>query len=215
MRAPNPFLSSWGVFSQPLFRSSISHAVPIAPRLSLDSVAAALDRGDFESGSNSKSGRLTSDALFPLHRSLRRRGGGLRARRSLDSAAAALDRGDFESGSDSKSGRLTSDALFPLHRSLRRRGGGLRAGFFGGCSFSFMGCSVIFLALHFFTAFCCTGRAGCNTNRVCRADKAGGIRDSISGPPVVLILPRTRAKINRRCVERDLRLQCGRISATL
>ena len=79
MRAPNPFLSSWGVFSQPLFRSSISHAVPIAPRLSLDSVAAALDRGDFESGSDSRSGRLTSDALFPLHRSLRRRGGGLRA----------------------------------------------------------------------------------------------------------------------------------------
>ena len=66
-------------FHSPLFRSSISHAVPIAPRLSLDSVAAALDRGDFESGSDSKSGRLTSDALFPLHRSLRRRGGGLRA----------------------------------------------------------------------------------------------------------------------------------------
>ena len=66
-------------FHSPLFRSSISHAVPIAPRLSLDSVAAALDRGDFESGSDSKSGRLTSDALFPLHHSLRRRGGGLRA----------------------------------------------------------------------------------------------------------------------------------------
>ncbi len=99
-------------------------------------IAAALDRDDFESGSDSKTDLIRSRRLFPTSRSLRRRGGGLRALsggRCPQTIAAALDRDDFESGSDSKSDLIRSRRLFPTSRSLRRRGGGLRALSGGRC----------------------------------------------------------------------------------
>ena len=83
-------------------------------------LAAAFGRGDFESGSDSKSFLLRSRTFFPSSRALRRRGGG----RCPLTLAAALGRGDFESGSDSKSFLLRSETFFPSSRALRRRGGG-------------------------------------------------------------------------------------------
>ena len=55
-----------------------THIVINGGRWNRQSIAAALDRGDFESGSGSKSGVNQSDREFPISRSLRRRGGGLR-----------------------------------------------------------------------------------------------------------------------------------------
>ena len=99
-------------------------------------IAAALGRDDFESGSDSKSDLVRNGRLCPTSRSLRRRGSGLRALsggRCPQTFAAALGRDDFESGSDSKSDLIRNGSLFPTSRSLRRRGGGLRALSGGRC----------------------------------------------------------------------------------
>ncbi|MCI5661577.1 MAG: hypothetical protein MR371_04955, partial [Clostridia bacterium] len=79
-------------------------------------LAAALGRGDFESGSDSKSFLLRSETFFPSSRALRRRGGG----RCPLTLAATLGRGDFESGSDSKSFLFRSQTFFPSSRELNR-----------------------------------------------------------------------------------------------
>ena len=64
-------------------------------------IAAAFGRDDFESGSDSKSDLVRSGSLFPTSRSLRRRGGGLRAYGVPPLAiAAALGHDGIGSGSD-------------------------------------------------------------------------------------------------------------------